>query len=870
MNGINFSQRFIVLTILGYMTAVGAAILAVWIGSGPVLRDWQARTVQENAEAKAQAIRVALRELGLRNLPLAQNPDIVNVTTGDEANLERARDQIQNFAALDGLVDVYLIDFDGEIILNHTVNDVLKASFTRIDHINIAKSMLNGSEEEFRFSYRPGRDDFQRHVMVAQPIRYNGFVEGILVAEVALSVSSSITQITSNGAVNLVTEFQSEILGDTSPGAVSVPVPGSDFFVAVQPDAGLVTTAGEKLVDRVLLAVGLFLLLPFFVMSLAGHRSIVAPHTALEDSQKALRENQKKLSELADIAQRSNDAIITTNLAGEITWVNAAFTNISGFRSDEVLGRKPGKVLQGPGTDPQARDNMARAIENHQPVRTEILNYFKDGTPYWNAVSIAPQLDENGNPYGFVAISSDVTEKRKAQDKILKAKEQIEHQANHDPLTGLPNRRALDVKLNRLKQEDEMRVLVRIDLDHFKNVNDTLGHAAGDHVLVVVSDLLREHVRKGDLAARVGGDEFVVLMDQATEACEAVALAERLLVEIQKEIPFEDKTCRIGASFGVAATGDGMLSNSELLLGADAALYVAKESGRNCVVSYSEELHNSVVSNRRVAKEIEIGIARREFEPFFHPQFDAKTFEFIGVEALARWRHPERGTLAPAEFLGIAEQLSVAGDMDAMILEKGLKAVLDLNQSGFKVPKVSFNVVASRLEEPDLPDITHQLSLDGTKVCFEVLESVLVEEQSELFQAHVDLLREMGFGIEVDDFGSGHASIIGLTKLAPDTMKIDQRLVFPIVDSEAARKMLCAIVEISRALDIKLTAEGVETAAHARLLSEAGCDTLQGFYFTKPMSAADLRTFLKNYDPEAVREACFQTALEEPRARTAS
>ena len=204
--------------------------------------------------------------------------------------------------------------------------------------------------------------------------------------------------------------------------------------------------------------------------------------------------------------------------------------------------------------------------------------------------------------------------------------------------------------------------------------------------------------------------------------------------------------------------------------------------------------------------------------------------------------------------------------MDTIILERGLLAVHDLNQSGHYIPKVSFNVVANRLEEPDLPDIIHQLSFDGTKVSFEVLESVLIEEQSEQFQSRVELLRDIGFGIEVDDFGSGHASIIGLTKLSPDTMKIDQRLVFPIVNSSAARKMMRAIVQIARSLDIGLTAEGVETADHARICSEAGCDTLQGFFFAKPMSAENLKAFLDGYDAAQIREACLDTGFDKMRA----
>lgn len=868
---VSFSQRFIVLTVVGYLTAVAAAALAVRTGSGPVLKAWQDQAIYEHAEANAQAVRIALREIGLKTQLLATNNDIIKITIGDESDLDRAHDLLQGFHQLDGLLNVTVIDFAGAHVLDHQFDTGYSRRFTWIDHVGVVRSILAGSSDEFQFSFRPGKAENDHHFLIAQPIRQNGYVEGVLVAEVAVDVSSVFTKKTSAGTAQIATSFQHAILnsvaGDKS---IAVQVEDTDFYVVLVPDRQSVTATGEELVDKVLYAVGIFLVFPFCLMGGAGLRSIVAPHKALEMSQIALRQNQKKLSELADIAQRSNDAIISTDLNGCITWVNLAFTTSTGFSIEDVLGKTPGEVLQGEETDKAEKERIAVAMANRQPIRSEILNYDKSGKPYWNALSIAPQIDENGYPYGFVAISSDITEKRHAQDEVLRAKAVIEHQANHDALTGLPNRRALDAELDRLRKQPTQRVLVRIDLDHFKNVNDTLGHAAGDHVLIVVSDLLKAHVRKGDMAARVGGDEFVILMDDTAKPEDAVSLSERLLKEIQNEIVFDDKICRIGASFGVASTKEGMLTNGELLLGADSALYVAKEAGRNRVVSYTEQLHNDVVTSRYIAKEIERAIANNEFEPFFHPQFDAKTFAFTGLEALVRWRHPTRGILPPSEFLDIAEQLSVARDIDDIMLNKGLDLVNKLNGDGFHIPKVSFNVVASRLEEPDLPEAVHQLSFDGTQVTFEVLESVLVEEQSELFQARVDLLRDIGLGIEVDDFGSGHASIIGLTKLSPDTMKIDQRLIFPVVESPVARKMVRAVVEIGRALGISVTAEGVETAGHAIILADLGCDTLQGFLFAKPMSVNDLKAYLSTYDPEVFRAQCLKLANTETIGATQS
>ncbi len=865
---VSISNRFIALTIVGYLLAVGAAAVAVSLGSSSILKGLQDETIQDTAEGYAQAVRIALREFALKASLLARNKDVIKLAVGDDVDVGRAIDSIQEASFRDLLSSVYIIDFEGNTVLEQSFRAHRSDRFLGYERLKIASVILSGIGPEFAFSVRPGSGSEGHHFLIAQPIRQNNLIEGVLIAEVAMDVATIINKNLGVGTAEIATDFQFRMLDEWSSGseAFAAPVDGTDFYVVLRPNRQAVAAAGDAIVSSVLNALGFFLFIPFGLMSFVGYRAIVEPHRELEDSQKELRENQKKLSELADIAQRSNDAIIATDIEGRITWANQAFQKTTGYALDDVMGMFPGAFLQGPDTDPDERNRIGAALRNRQAIRSEILNYTKDGTPYWNSLSIAPQFDGDGNPYRFVAIASDITEKRLAQNEVLRAKAAIEHQANHDALTGLPNRRALDCALEKLKREDTDRVLIRIDLDYFKNVNDTLGHAAGDHVLMIVSQKLKEHTREADMAARVGGDEFVILMgDKATQE-EAELLAERLLSEIQKEIVFEDKNCRVGASFGVAASESGLLENSELLIGADAALYVAKESGRNRVVSYTEVLHQEVVAGRNVATEIEAALSRNEFEPFFQPQFDAQTFEFKGMEALARWRHPTRGLLAPGEFLSIAEQLSVTDKIDAIVLKEGLKTTESLIQAGLQIPKVSFNVAANRLEYPDIPELAHLLALEGTTVSFEILESVLVEDQSELFRSHVELLRDMGFGVEVDDFGSGHASIIGLTQLSADAMKIDQRLISPIADSLPAQAIVRAIVEIGRALGISITAEGVETVAHARLLADVGCDTLQGFLFAEPMSATDLMQFLSNYDAKAFKAHC----MSELPARAAS
>ena len=231
-----------------------------------------------------------------------------------------------------------------------------------------------------------------------------------------------------------------------------------------------------------------------------------------------------------------------------------------------------------------------------------------------------------------------------------------------------------------------------------------------------------------------------------------------------------------------------------------------------------------------------------------------------GVETLVRWPDGKGKFRAPGEFLPVADQLSVVADIDAIVFQRALAEMRGLGARGLKVPKVSFNVTAARLQDAALLDTIGHHAPDDIVVGFEILESVLVEEQSTAFSYHLDRLRETGVSIEIDDFGSGHASIIGLTHAAPDVMKIDQRLIFPLTRSEVSRRMVKSIIEIGQALDIKVTAEGVETLEHAHLLGELGCDTLQGYYFAKPMAISDLAKFLETHETESEPGAKSQSA----------
>ncbi len=833
--------------------AVSASVVAVRLASSGHLGDMQDEAIAENARTLSHAIELALKDKEFRFGSLAGRREIQNITIGDEVDPSAALDVIRSIEDAERLVSLEVVDFLGEPVVSYR-SERYRSAFFDAERVGIARRLVEEQRIRPIYAFRPGETERAIRFLTAVPVVNGDLVEGALLGETTINLGALLGEQYSAQSAQLATRFQIDMAQAWGRGQDEVfaqPVEGTDFYLMLVPDRGDVARIGSLIVKHVTVAVALVLILPFGLMSLVGHRSIVGPHEALRQSREDLRKSQRELRELADIAKRSNDAIMTTDLKGVVTWANPAFTKTTGYPLEAVVGKRPGEILHGPQTDPRERKRIREALQRHDAIRSEILNYREDGTSFWNSLSIAPKIDDEGKPYGFMSIAQDATAERRAREQILKAKAEIEFRAFHDPLTGLPNRRALDEALDDAGSPDAAdRVLVRVDLDHFKNVNDTLGHAAGDFVLKEVSNILRENVRASDMAIRAGGDEFVILLHEGSTLGDAIDQAQRILKSLEGEMLFEGKSCRVGASFGIAAAADGLLDNPELLIGADAALYQAKENGRGSIVCYDTTLHARVVESRTLGLDIERALLEDEFEPFFQPQFDARTLELSGVEALARWRHPTRGILVPIDFMKIADQRSAIDRIDAMVFRKGLDAIAKLNRQGHFIPKVSFNVVAGQLENPDLPKRVARHKLGGTKVAFEVLESVLVEEQSSSFRFHIDNLKELGFGIEVDDFGSGHASIIGLMQLSPDTMKIDQRLIFPIVESATAQQMVQAILEIAQAIDISVTAEGVETADHAAILSTMGCDTLQGYHFARPMDVDAFATFLSNYRPD--------------------
>ncbi|UIK03904.1 EAL domain-containing protein [Neorhizobium galegae] len=483
----------------------------------------------------------------------------------------------------------------------------------------------------------------------------------------------------------------------------------------------------------------------------------------------------------------------------------------------------------------------------------EIRHIRAHGATYRTAGGVKRVVGANWDVTRDVTLHSELrqaqTKAELQNDELRSARRTLEHQSLHDALTGLPNRRFLDQFMTAGENQaaGHRLAFIHIDLDRFKEVNDTLGHAAGDAVLKAATSRLLELIDHDEFASRIGGDEFVVVTGGAEPQRRAEYLAQSIVNTLARPIDIDGHECRIGCSAGIACQTAAGEELSQLLINADIALYEAKKRGRNRVEVFSKELRSAVVLRKRMSDEFLSALEGDQIIPFFQPQFDAHSLAIVGVEALARWQHPKRGLLAPDSFLAIAESLHRSADIDAIILEKALFQSARWSALGLDIPHLSVNISAQRLKDERLFKRLAELPIAPGTLSFELLESISFEDQDKDLRSAILDLKALGIDIEIDDFGTGHASIVSLLELGPKRLKIDRKLIAPLEAAGSQRRLVASIIEIGRSQGIEIVAEGVETAAHVDILRSLGCQTLQGYVFAKPMPANEFITFATDW-----------------------
>ncbi|WP_368187475.1 EAL domain-containing protein [Aestuariibius sp. HNIBRBA575] len=452
-------------------------------------------------------------------------------------------------------------------------------------------------------------------------------------------------------------------------------------------------------------------------------------------------------------------------------------------------------------------------------------------------------LDQRSTDGGYVSFRFDITAFKHQEAELRLA-------AQTDPLTGLLNRRGLSDVLDALTKADPTAefALLHIDLDKFKAINDVMGHAAGDHVLIQSGIKLRTQTRRDDVVARVGGDEFVICC-KITELTDVDAMARRVVETQSEPIIFEDKPCYVGASIGVATwrPRTGQLAD-QALQDADIALKISKDSGRGKYVTFLPEMRHLAQASAQLAHEIVQALADDAFCVWFQPQLSLDGEKVIGFESLVRWQHPERGLLLPGDFLPAADEANLMDSLDQHVLYLTCAAMSELMAAGFENPRFSINLSTSRLCDPNLLDTIHTnlslFDLRPDQLVMEILESTLLDERTANVVENIGKLAASGFSVELDDFGTGHTAIASLREFPVDRIKIDRSLIRGIDQDAELRMITSAIINLCSGLGLNAICEGVETAAELSVLKELGCREVQGYYFAKPMPISDLVSWL--------------------------
>lgn len=554
---------------------------------------------------------------------------------------------------------------------------------------------------------------------------------------------------------------------------------------------------------------------------------------------------ERRDSDLAtDIMSDSAEGIVVYDRELRCLVWNRFMEDLTGLRAPSVVGKRAAEFFPAMGEQP-IEDLLRRALAGETVTVAEtpytVPNSERQG---WITATYRPQHDSQGNVTGVIGHMRDLTERKRAE-------QQIEYQAYHDALTGLANRRLFQEHLTlalALAQRRHRPVAVLfLDLDHFKVVNDSLGHTTGDTLLREIATRLRTSVREGDVVARVGGDEFTIVLQELEKKEDAAAMAQRVLRIVAEPIDVEGRRLYITTSIGITVYPDDGEDGETLLKNADNAMYRAKAVGRNTYEMSTQELSRSMQERLTLESGLHQAMEKNEFEVYYQPQIDIRTMRIVGMEALLRWRHPERGLMTPDSFLSVAEERGFIVLIGDWVLRTALRQARTFHDMGFPDFRVAVNLSARQFRELALVDgieaAIADSRLDAKSLELEITESVAMENVDLTFKV-LERLRRTGISIAIDDFGMGHSSLSYLKRFPIDALKIDRNFVEDLPDRFEDAAIVRSVIELAQGLNLRVVAEGVETKPQLDFLKQHGCREVQGFYFGFPVPAPQFQETL--------------------------
>ena len=546
---------------------------------------------------------------------------------------------------------------------------------------------------------------------------------------------------------------------------------------------------------------------------------------------------RQRLQQAEVVFNSTSEAILVTDADFHIVRVNPAFSSVTGYSIDDVLGKQP-DIL----TRSRRQDDLSEVLQAFDKARCgEVSCVRKNGDvfPAWQHVSV--MLDDEHTVSGYIVTLADISALRRAEKRL-------EQLAYIDSLTGLANRVQLERSLVfRIEQCDSRHplALIYLDLDGFKRINDTLGHSAGDQLLMVISKRLRDTLRERDLIARVGGDEFVMVLDVHAEA-DLHVIARKLLAAISEPVALEREEVQVSGSVGIVMACDAGATAESMIHAADAAMFEAKKLGRNTYCFYDRELDQELQQRLQIEQSLPLALRHQQFLLGYQPLLDASSGAVRGVEALIRWQHPQLGLLLPERFIPFAEQSHHINDIGEWVLREACRTLKEWEAIGLKGLTMSVNVSPRQMSDIGFPQrleaIIHEYAVPADQLELEITENAL--QSSEPMVDQLERIRRLGVHLAIDDFGSGYSSLSRLKELPFDRVKIDRAFIRDLPDNTDDVEICKAILALCRVLGMRVTAEGVETPAQRDLLVSLGCDTLQGFLFSRAIQGSQVQDWV--------------------------
>jgi len=567
------------------------------------------------------------------------------------------------------------------------------------------------------------------------------------------------------------------------------------------------------------------------------------------------RQVEKEARTASEVFENTSESIIVTEANGNISRINKAFTNITGYTTEDVLNNKPHHFLAPSSVNKEIIKQIQSDLINQGYWQGEIhyMNKRREIRPSWTGITALKS--EEGEVQSHIIISSDIAER-----KITEAR--IERLAYFDSLTGLPNRSQMQETLEGLMlAKDQTIALLFIDLDRFKPINDSMGHPVGDQVLKQVAKRLSTAIRPKDLVARIGGDEFTVIMSGVTDSFEALAnaleVSDRILKQLVLPFNIEDRQLYLSCSIGVAVFPDHAESAMDLLKNADTAMYHAKAMGKNNVQVYAESMNTFALERLELENSLHLALRRNEFELYYQVQWDTIRNEICGIESLLRWRRPDMGMISPDTFMPIVEETGLIVPIGEWVLRTACMQIIEWQESGFVVPKVSVNLSARQFKDALMLDricsIVDETGVDPELIELELTESILMDDVDRTLSV-LNEARTMGFKISIDDFGTGYSSLSYLKQFPVNNLKIDKSFISNLPNNLEDAQITRTIVAMANNLGLGVIAEGVEEKAQEEFLRQVGCHVVQGYMYSRPINADVLVKEFLEPEPEIVLE----------------